>query len=663
MGFFVMLSFSIQQKRGHKLFLVSLFLLVVARLGLSWLEYSFVDEVAAVTHYPSSSQVFDRKGRLLYEYVGEVRRIPASTEAIPEYMRQATLLAEDERFFSHAGFDPIGIVRALWSNMLSEDGQRQGASTLGQQLAKNTVLGRSKGYLDKVREVMLSVAIDASFSKDDILHLYLNTIPYGSNVYGVEAASRLYFRKSVSELTVAEAAVLAALPKHPTYLSPYGEHTDELRERRDYILGKMLERSVIDQDAYDEASRSEMVFAKNEMPIRAPHFVMDVRSQLEGLLGRETLEREGLAIYTTLDLDVQDMAERAVTDKQDSLRYNHADNASVVVLDPKTGDVLAMVGNRDYFDVEHAGNFNMATARRQPGSSFKPIAYATLLDTKSVTPATVLYDTQENFGTPKEPYIPRNYDGRFRGPVTLRDALAQSLNVPAVRALLIAGIDTVIDQAEDMGISTLEQRNRFGPSLVLGGAEVKLVELAGAYGAFANGGSYVQPQYVLEVRSGQSVLWKPDPYRGKLVLHPETAYQISSILSDPYARAPIFGLGGSLAFKDRPVAVKTGTTQAYRDAWTVGYTPSVVVGVWVGNEDNTPLRPGGSGAMAAAPIWRATMDAYLEGRPVEEFTATDRLQLVYIPTVVGVRKEYVAPWQYIAPKRVPFKTASIDIRP
>lgn len=656
-------AFGAQQKRAQMLFLVSLFLLVVARLGLWGLERVFANEVEAVTHFPSSSQVFDRKGRLLYEYVGDIRRIPVTSSVIPEYMRQATLFAEDERFFSHAGFDPIGIVRALWSNMSSEDGHRQGASTLGQQLVKNTVLGRSQGYIDKVEEILLSVAIDARFSKEDILHLYLNTIPYGSNVYGVEAASRLYFRKSVSELTLAEATVLAALPKHPTYLSPYGEHTDELRERRDYVLGKMLEAGAITQEQYDEASRSEMSFAKNEMPIRAPHFVMDVRAQLESLVGRQTLEQEGLEIYTTLDLDVQKMAEAAVESKADSLRYNRADNVSVVVLDPKKGEVLAMVGNKDYFDTEHAGNFNMATALRQPGSSFKPIAYATLLDTKSVTPATVLYDTQENFGTREEPYIPRNYDGRFRGPVTLRDALAQSLNVPAVRALMIAGLDTVIDQAEDMGISTLGQRNRFGPSLVLGGGEVKLVELAGAYGAFANGGKYIEPQSILEVRLENAVFWRPDHDYGKLVLHPETAYQISSILSDPYARAPIFGLGGSLAFKDRPVAVKTGTTQAYRDAWTVGYTPSYVVGVWVGNEDNTPLRAGGSGAMAAAPIWRATMDALLADRPAEEFSVTDQLQLVYIPTVVGVRKEFVAPWQYVPQKRFPFKTASITIQP
>lgn len=653
-----MFTRGVQQKRAHRLFVVSLFLLVAARVGLAYLEYTFADEIAAVTEYPSSSQVFDRQGVLLYEYVGDVRRIPVSPDLIPEYLKQATLVAEDERFFAHAGFDPVGIVRALWNNLSDDEGERQGASTLGQQLAKNTVLGRSRGYLDKAKEVLLSIALDAKFSKRDILYLYLNTIPYGSNVYGVEAASRLYFRKSVQELTIAEAATLAALPKHPSYLSPYGEHVAELLARRDYILHRLLAKAAITQEEHDQAIAAAMVFAKNEMPIKAPHFVMDVRAELEQALGQGVLETEGLSVYTTLDWQVQQMAEKAVQEKDWSLRYNRANNVSVVVLDPRTGEWLAMVGNRDYFDSEHAGNFNMATALRQPGSTFKPIAYATLLDTQAVTPATVLYDVRHNFGTKAEPYIPNNYDGRFRGAVTVRDALAQSLNVPSVHVLTMAGLDTVIGQAEDMGISTLGERSRFGPSLVLGGAEVKLVDLVGAYGAFANGGEYVQPHGILQVRRGEEVIWESGPWHGKYVLHPETAYQITSILSDRYARSPIFGLGGSLAFKDRQVAVKTGTTQGYRDAWTVGYTPSVVVGVWVGNEDNTPLRTGSSGAMAAAPIWRATIDAYLADSEPEPFHRPEQLQLASIPTVVGVRKEYVAPWQYVAPKRILVKTAA-----
>lgn len=635
-----------QSKRPHQFFWVSLFLLSFARASLFGVEWYFADDVAAITRYPSSSQVFDRNGLRLYEFFGDIRRIPVESGVIPESLRQATLYAEDERFFSHSGFDPIGIVRALWSNMSKEEGHRQGASTLGQQLAKNTVLGRSRGYLDKAKEVLLSIAIDARFAKDDILHLYLNTIPYGSNVYGVEAASRLYFRQSVDTLSLAQSATLAALPKHPTTLSPYGGDIEALRSRRDFILGKMRDGDVIDEASYQEALQAPMEFAPNEMPILAPHFVMEVREQLEQTIGKQALEEEGLSIITTLDLSIQEQAEQAVASHTQGLKYNRADNVGAVVLDPKTGDVLAMVGNLDYFDQSSAGNFNMAMALRQPGSTFKPLAYATLLDQKAITPATILFDTQENFGDAREPYIPRNYDGKFRGPVTVRDALAQSLNVPAVRALLIAGIDPVIDLAQDMGISSLHERERFGPSLVLGGAEVSLVELTGAYGVFANNGEYVETHMVSAVLQANRLYWAPREPERHQAIQQETAFQISSILSDRWARAPIFGPGGSLYFGDRPVAVKTGTTQAYRDAWTIGFTPSVVVGVWVGNEDNRPLREGGSGAMAAAPIWRAIMEKYVADTEIESFHRPEAMQLVRVQTLVGVRHEYVAPWQW-----------------
>lgn len=660
-GIVPMLAAGAQQKRYPNVFWLSLLLLGVARACLFGVETYFRDDVSSITRFPSSSQVFDRNGVLLYEFVGDIRRIPVTIEQVPPYLRAATLYAEDERFFSHAGFDPIGIVRALWNNLSDEEGERQGASTLGQQLAKNTILGRSQGYFDKGKEILLSIAIDARFSKEDILHLYLNTIPYGSNVYGVEAASRLYFRKHVEDLTVSQAATLASLPKHPSYLSPYGGDVVALKARRDFVLGKMEAAGELSEEAYINALSEPLEFAPNEMPVIAPHFVMEVRHQLEQTIGKQALETEGLSVITTLDASVQAKAEAAVESKIAIMNYNKADNVGAVVLDPRSGEVLAMVGNRDYFDEDHAGNFNMAMALRQPGSTFKPLAYATLLDDKAITPATVLYDTQQNFGTKSEPYIPRNYDGKFRGPVTVRDALAQSLNIPAVRALLLAGIDPVIDTAEDMGISTLQDRERFGPSLVLGGAEVRLLELAAAYGVFANAGSYVTPHTILTVNQDGHRYWTPDEATTELAIKPETAYQISSILSDRWARSPIFGPGGSLYFADRQVAVKTGTTQGYRDAWTVGYTPSVVVGVWVGNADNRPLREGGSGAMAAAPVWRAIMDGYLADSEAELFVVPQDLKLVYIPTVVGVRKEYVAPWQW--PKSGTFLVKTASIKP
>lgn len=634
----------VQRKRSPQLFLASLFLLAFLRLGLLGIEWAFDERVDAITDFPVSSQVFDRNGLLLYEFVGDIRRIPVSDQEIPDVLRQATLVAEDRHFFLHAGFDPIGIVRAFWNNWHGDDGLRQGGSTIGQQLVKNTVLGRSSGYRDKVEEILLSIAVDARLSKQDIIHLYLNTIPYGSNVYGVEAASRLYFSKSVKDLSIAESATLASLPKHPTYLSPFGDHVDELMVRRDYILEQMHERGFIDDAAFANALTETLRLAKPQMPIKAPHFVMDVRRQLEDAIGKEALETEGLQIRTTLDLHWQETAERLFAEQGKALDANRANSAGLVAMDPRSGEIIAMVGNRNYFEGA-AGNFNMTTALRQPGSAFKPLVYAALLDQKTVTPATVLMDAPTNFGTAKDPYTPQDYDGRFRGPVTMRSALAQSLNIPAVQALTMVGLENVIDTAEELGLSTLGDRSRFGPSIVLGGAEVKLLELVGAYAVFANQGVSVESQSILEITAedGRVIEWRtPLPHQ---VLRPETSYQISSMLSDNDARAPIFGVRGPLSFFDRPVAAKTGTTQAYRDAWTVGYTPSIAVGVWVGNDNNLPLRSGAAGAMAAAPLWRSFMDAYLKDTPVEPFEIPRFVELVNVPTILGVKREYVAPWQ------------------
>lgn len=632
------------QKRGQILFLAALFLLITLRVGWFGLDRAFAGQLDAVKEFPVSSQVFDRNGVLLYEYFGEVRRLPVPDEEIPEFLRQATLLAEDRNFYQHIGFDPVGIARAFWNNLNNEEDLKQGGSTLGQQLVKNTVLGRSHGYTDKAKEILASVALDARLPKDEILHLYLNTIPYGSNVYGVEAASRFYFGKSVKDITVAEAATLASLPKHPTYLSPFGTHQDELLHRRDYLLEELHNQGTIDDAAYANALSETLHLAKSQMPIKAPHFVMEVRQQLEASLGKERLEQDGLLIRTTLDWKWQETAEALVDKQVKAMDANRANSVGLVAMDPRSGEVYAMVGNRNYFEGA-ASNFNMTTALRQPGSAFKPLVYATLLDSKVVTPATVLQDRPTNFGTFKNPYIPRDYDGRYRGPVTMRSALAQSLNIPAVQALMMVGIDDVIDTAEDLGVTSLGDRNRFGPSLVLGGAEVKLVELVSAYGAFANHGLSVTPQTVLDItaRDGQVLVQAvPQPQQ---VFKPETAFQISSILSDNIARAPIFGTRSPLSFYDRPVAAKTGTTQAYRDAWTIGYTPSIVVGVWVGNDNNKPLRAGAAGAMAAAPLWRSFMDAYLKDTPVEKFDMPRSVELVNVPTVLGVKREYVAPWQ------------------
>ncbi len=626
------------------LFLCSLFFFGLIRIGLFFIETHYSDQVDLVTNFPISSQVFDRNGGLLYEFFDEVRRIPVVKEDIPEHLIQATLLAEDENFFLHAGFDPMGIMRAAWRNWQANE-VREGASTLGQQLIKNTVLGPSDGYKGKLDEVLFSVAVDARLSKQDIVHLYLNTIPYGSNVYGAEAASRYYFGKPVKDISVNEAAILAALPKHPTYLSPYGENLADLRTRKNYILQKMKNKKYISEDVYKEAIRNRLVFADPEMKIKAPHFVMMVKEQLVNLIGEDALYKEGFAIHTTLDPYLQYQAEQIFKEKLAHFEKYNANSAGLVALKPYTGEIMTMVGNRDYFDQDHSGNFNMTLAKRQPGSTFKPLVYATLLEKKAVSPTSILQDRKKNFATKQDPYIPQNYDRKFRGRVTVREALAMSLNVPAVQALVDVGLEQVLDTAEDLGLSTLTERERFGPSLVLGGGEVQLLEMVEAFATFANYGTRMPAKAIAYIVSTEGEKLFIDYGSPQLVLRPQTAFQITSILSDNEARSSVFGKRSPLAFEDLMVAAKTGTTQEYRDAWTVGYSRDLAVGVWVGNHDNTPLRYGAAGSVVAGPVWRAFIDEYYGQNEMIAFEPPNGLKRVWVKTAKGEKEDYIAPWQ------------------
>lgn len=654
-----MKKYCVTHNSGLKyLFWGTLFLLLALRAGLWAIESAYADNVDMITNFPSSSQVYDRNGLLLYEYFDLIRRIPVEQEEIPYYLVSATIMAEDERFFLHSGFDPLGIVRAFWKNIRAGRIE-EGGSTLGQQLVKNTVLGPSEGYVDKLQEILFSIAIDAKYSKNDIVYLYLNTIPYGSNVYGVEAASRHYFNKHVNDITLSEAAVLAALPKQPTYLSPYGANLDKLLARRDHILNKMFSAEYITEGQLDSALSDEVVFHDPEIKIKAPHFVMYVREQLENAYGRETVFEGGLLITTTLDYEMQKKAEEIVDENADIFDYYQADSVGLIALDSRNGDILTMVGNRDYFDAESAGNFNMTIAKRQPGSAFKPLVYSALLEESGFSPASTLYDVRKNFALPgQEPYIPKNYDNRYRGAVTVRDALGQSLNVPAVQALLVVGVEEALDFVENLGISTVEDRSRFGPSLVLGGAEVTLLDLSKAYSVFSNQGKLNDAQSILKIAAINEDVYHWERNAASQVIYPETAYQITSILSDNKARSPVFGWRNSLAFAGQQVAAKTGTTQEYRDAWTIGYTSDIVVGVWAGNHDNKPLRYGAAGVFVASPIWRGFMDYYLEAHPAQDFEMPEGLHKKTIYTIAGRRTEYIADWQlgslphYVAPKPV-----------
>ncbi len=581
-------------------------------------------ETLGRVQFAQSTKIYDRSGTvLLYEVHGEEKRTVIPTDQIPQSLKDATVAIEDTNFYRHRGLDFRGIVRAALANLR---GRRisQGGSTITQQFVKNSLLTTKRTFARKVQEAVLALELEWFYRKDDILAFYLNQIPYGAGAYGVEAASKTYFGRSAQELTIAEAATLAALPKAPSYYSPYGNQPEELTRRKNLVLDKMFEQGYLTEAERDAAKSEQLSFQPRRERIKAPHFVFWIRGQLEERYGPDVMERAGLTVITTLAPNLQEIAERVVREGalRNEKRYQ-AGNAAFVAIDPKTGQVLAMVGSRDYFDRERDGNVNVALRLRQPGSAFKPFAYATAFK-KGFTPDTVLFDVATNFSTnPAEPYAPSNYDDRFRGPVTMRQALAQSLNIPSVKVLYLAGVNDTIDTAEAMGITTLQDRSRFGLALVLGGGEVKLLELTGAYGALSQEGTLHPPAGIVRVENASGEVlesWTDQPRR---VLEPQVARLVTDILSDNQSRAPVFGERSPLFFPDRPVAAKTGTTERYRDAWIVGYTPSLVAGVWTGNNDGKPMTKGGAGVQAAGPIWRAFMEEALAGTPVEQFGKPD----------------------------------------
>jgi 1A family penicillin-binding protein len=581
-----------------------------------------------------STKIYDRTGdHVLYEIYSDQKRTLVQLEDIPDYMQKAAIVAEDRGFYSHHGFDWKGILRSVWLDLFK--GQDVGGSTITQQLVKNAILSPEKTITRKIKELALSIQLERKFTKDQILQMYFNEIPYGSTAYGIQSAAQTFFGKNAKDLSLAEAALLAAVPKAPTYYSPYGNHTDDLIARQQYILDGMTSEGYITKDEAATAKKvdvlSELVSKKES--ITAPHFVMYVKELLTEKYGEKTVEQGGLKVYTTLDYDKQKAAEEAISENVDknSTKYN-ANNAALVAIDPKTGQILAMVGSKDYFgDPEPAGckpgvnctfepNVNVALRPRQPGSSFKPIVYATAF-TKGFTPETTLFDLVTTFKTDTQDYTPHNYDGKEHGPVTMRSAMAGSLNIPAVKTLYLAGIDNVLNLAQSMGYTTLNDRSRFGLSLVLGGGEVKLLEHTAAFGVFATEGTLHETTPILKVEDADGKTleeWKQSD--GKEVMPIQTARQIESIMSDDAARAFIFGANGPLTLPDRPVAAKTGTTNDWHDGWTMGYTPSLVAGVWAGNNNNEAMKRGSDGVMVAAPIWNAFMKKVLKDTPVEQFT-------------------------------------------
>jgi len=579
-----------------------------------------------------STKIYDNTGEiLLYDIHQNISRTVIPFGEMPRYVKNATVAIEDSEFYQHHGISWEAILRAFLVNIGSGK-LSQGGSTITQQLVKNTLLTSEKSFTRKIKEIIISLKIERIFSKEDILGLYLNEIPYGGSNYGIESASRYFFGKNAKNLTLAETAYLAALPQAPTYFSPYGNHRDELESRKNLVLKRMLELGFVSEEEIERVKQEKVNFiSRSEQNIKAPHFVMFIKSYLEEKYGKDAVEEEGLKVITTLDWDLQQKAEKIVAQfaADNEVKFN-AKNAGLVAIDPKTGKILVMVGSRDYFDTEKEGNFNVTMAKRQPGSSFKPFVYATAFQ-KGYTPETTLFDLQTEFnsscnpdGTPKEDtkpeecYHPKNYDQIFRGPINLRNALAQSINIPSVKVLYLAGINESLKTAQNLGITTLTDPLKYGLTLVLGGGEITLLEMTGAYAVFANDGVKNSVTGIQGIENDKGEILEEFISQPKQALDQNVSRLITNILSDNEARTPAFGNQSYLYFPNRDVAAKTGTTNDYRDAWVMGYTPNISVGVWVGNNDNTSMEKKVAGFIAA-PMWRAFFEEALKKSPPEKF--------------------------------------------
>ena len=609
-------------------------------LGMSALLLSYV-RIAATLPSPTelrdrantfkTTTIYDREGNLIYEVFpsDSGRRTMAPLADISPHMINATLAVEDPNFYQHPGVDPVGVARAFYY-IFRREATRPGGSSLVQQLVKLTYLSSEKSMSRKIKEAVLSLEINRRYSKDDILEIYLNHIFYGNLAYGAEAAAQTYFGKHASQLTLAEASLLAGIPQYPGQYDPY-THWNATRNRQADVLRLMVEHGFITPGEASRAWRAydgktpEEALRRPLADFRYPHFVLMVREELEATYGPEVVARGGLRVYTTLDASLQEAAEAAVTQGIAALQERKADahNAALVALNPETGEVLALVGSADFNDEAIDGQVNMAVTPRQVGSVIKPLDYLATFEMPEGywTPATIVVDERTEFpdGAGRPPYVPRNYDGKFHGPVSVRAALANSYNIPAVKALEHAGIPAFRELARRLGISTLT-REDYGLALALGSGEISLLEMVNAYAAFDNGGLRLEPHLItrVETQDGDLLADNSRPYTAQAIT-PEHAFLITAILSDYQARKPAFGRAASwLELPDRPVAAKTGTTNDWRDGWTIGYTPQLVAGVWVGNTDNTPMN-GVSGVSTAAPIWKAFMVRAHENLPVQSF--------------------------------------------
>jgi len=642
--------------------LVALVLLVF--IGIYWYVFRGLPAPSALTTQPVplTTHIRDRHGVELYKIYASQNRTLVKLPDIPLQLRQATIAIEDAEFYRHSGFSLRGIFRALISNssLLTTHNTStiQGGSTITQQLVKTALLSPERTLRRKIRELVLAILVELKYPKDQILEMYLNRVSFGGAAYGVEEAAQTYFGKPVSQLTLAESTLLAGLPASPTTYSPYGAHPELAKSRQKEVLRRMVSEGFITFNQANAASAEELKFSPQTIDIKAPHFVMYVREYLAQKYGASIVEQGGLEVITSLDLSVQQSAQTAVTQEVTKVAYLRIGNGAAVVTNPQTGEILAMVGSKDYFDMTHDGNFNVTTALRQPGSSIKPLNYALAL-TRGFTPASVIDDSPITYKTPGQPnYSPVNYDGKFHGKVTLRTALGSSYNIPAVKVLAANGVSNFIDFAHRLGISSWTDPSRYGLSLTLGGGEVTMLDMARAYGTIANLGVKKELRSVLAITDSNDIDITEEFYRdrnlafvgsaqasggmdevpeGTQVISPLSAYWLIDILSDNKARMPAFGSYARLSVPNHKIAVKTGTSNSFRDNWTIGFSPEYLVAAWVGNNDGSFMNKNlVSGITGAAPIWHDTMSYLLEGREPKEFPKPLGLVPVKVCTVNGL---------------------------
>jgi len=625
---------------------------------LSFVTYYFIlrdlPSIYSLTDSPPSlsTKIYDRNGELLYQIYKDENRSLISLQDLPHYVIDATLAAEDKNFYHHFGVDPVGIIRASFNNFTK--GTIQGGSTITQQLVKNTLLSPEKTFTRKIKELILSIEAEIVYSKTQILEMYLNQVGYGGTAYGIEEAAHQYFGKSARDLTLAESAMLAGLPISPTILSPWGSNPYLGKIRQQQVLESMVQTGAITENDKVESLAGPLVFHPQGISIRAPHFVMYIKDLLVKQYGEETVARGGLIVQTTLDLGMQDLLQNEIDTELTNLNKLHVQNGAGLIIDAKSGGILAMVGSRNFFDSDHDGQVNLVMQHRQPGSAIKPITYALALGS-GITPSSTIDDTPICFVIAGQPnYCPKNYDGKFHGKVTLRTALASSYNIPAIKLLNSYGLKNMIALAKNLGITTWEDSSRYGLSLTLGGGEITMFDLAGVYSVFANGGTKVPFNPIISVTDSRGVSLtgdmskaqvgtpkvEGDSPKGARVLSPAVAYQINSILSDPAARAPAFGLNSVLNLPGKNIAVKTGTTNDLRDNWTFGYTNDILVATWVGNNDNSSMSSVASGITGASPIWARTMKKILGDGPIEPFVPPDNMEKVNLSCSPVPRYEY-----------------------